>query len=82
MSTVPKVGVRNERRTEIGPWRYLKRQNPLLELPRRLLALRRQTLGSERHRYATALPDKLGTDPVAADSIKKWTPSRKAGGIP
>ena len=35
------------------------------ELPWGLLALCRRTLGSERHRYAIAWPDKLGTDPMA-----------------
>ena len=35
------------------------------ELPSGLLALCRRTLGSERHRYAIAWPDKLGTDPMA-----------------
>ena len=30
-----------------------------------LLALHRRSLGSERHRYAIAWPDKLGTDPMA-----------------
>ena len=32
---------------------------------RGLLALCRRALGSERHRYAFARPDKLGTDPMA-----------------
>ena len=31
-STVPIVGMGKERRTRTGPWRYLKRQHPLLEL--------------------------------------------------
>ena len=35
------------------------------ELPWGLLALYRRTLGSERHRYAIAWPDKLGTYPMA-----------------
>ena len=35
------------------------------ELPWGLLALCRWTLGSERHRYAIAWPDKLETDPMA-----------------
>ena len=35
------------------------------ELPWGLPALCRRTLGSERHRYAVAWPDKLGTDPMA-----------------
>ena len=34
-----------------------------------LLALCRRNLGSERHRHATALPDKLGTDPMAYGGI-------------
>ena len=34
-----------------------------------LLALRRWTFDSERHRYAIARPDKLGTDPTAVDGI-------------
>ena len=42
-----------------------QRQHPLHELPRGLLSLCRRTLGSERHRYAVAWPDKLGTDPIA-----------------
>ena len=37
---------------------------------------------TERNRHAIALPDKLGTDPVAFDGITKMTPSRKSGGIP
>ena len=36
----------------------------------RLLALRRRTLGSERHRYAIAWPDKLRTDPMAYGGLK------------
>ena len=54
------------------------------ELPWGLLALCRRTLGSERHRYAIAWPDKLGTDPMAYGGfyINKWTPPRNSGGIP
>ena len=33
--------------------------------------------GTERHRYAIALPDKLGTDSMAVDAIR--TPSREVG---
>ena len=42
-------------------------QHPLLELIHLrtgLLPLCRQTLGSERHRYAFALPNKFWTDPM------------------
>ena len=45
------------------------------------MALCRRTLGSERHRYAIARPDKLGTDSIAVGGIHRCTPSRKAGGI-
>ena len=57
MSTVPIVGV-GEEMQKSRPWN-LKRQHPLLELPYGLLALCRRTLGSGRHRYALAPPDKL-----------------------
>ena len=40
------------------------------------------SLGSERHRYANASSDKLGTDPMAVDCMNKWTPLQKVGGIP
>ena len=40
------------------------------ELPRGLLAPCRRTLGIERHRYAIAGPDKLGTDPMACGDYK------------
>ena len=75
------VGVGKERRTKFGPRWYLKRQHPLLELPLGLLALCRWTLGSERHRYVIAWPDKLGTNPTAVGGINTWTPLRKVGGI-
>ena len=42
-----------------------KRQYPVLKLTRGLLALCRQTLDVERHRYSIASPDKLGTDLTA-----------------
>ena len=61
----PVVGVEKERRTKNCPWWHLKRQHPLLELPWGLLALCRQTLGSERYRYAMTWPYKLGTVPMA-----------------
>ena len=49
------VGVGKERRIKIGPWRYyLKRQHPLVELPRGLLALCRRPYGGERHWHAIA----------------------------
>ena len=32
----------------------------------------RRTLGSERHRYAIARPDKLGTDPMASSGLNKY----------
>ena len=58
-------------------------QHPLLELPWGLLALCQRTLGSERHRYATAWPDKLGTDPMVCGAGKNiWTPPRNSGRIP
>ena len=41
--------------------------------------------GSDRHRYAIAGPDKLGTDPMAYGGRhhnNMWTPPRKSGGIP
>ena len=50
-----------------------------LEAP---LALCRRNLGSERQRHAIALPDKLGTDPMAYGGIHLWTPPRKSGRIP
>ena len=68
-------GYGKERRTQIGPQgylnrsAYLNRSHPLLKLPWGLLALCRWTLGGERHRYAIAWPNKLGTDPVAIDGI-------------
>ena len=40
-------------------------------LPWGLLTLCRQTLGSERHRYTIAWPDKLGTDPIAHGGLNK-----------
>ena len=48
MPTVPVVGVWKEGRTSIGPWGYLNRKLPFVELPRELLALRRRIHGSER----------------------------------
>ena len=58
-------------------------QHPLLELPWGLLALCQRTLGSERHRYAIAWPDKLGTDPMVCGAGKNiWTPPRNSGRIP
>ena len=58
-----------EGRTKLVPSDFLNRQHPLLELPRGLMALCRRTLGGERHRYATAWPDKFGTDPMAVGGI-------------
>ena len=55
---------------------------PRMELPWGPLAVCRQTLGSERHRYAIAGLDELGTDPMADGGINKWMPQRKSGGIP
>ena len=64
---------------------------PEKEAPVIVIALRtsssvvlcRRTLSNERHRRATAWPDKLGTDPMAVGSIiSKWTSPRKSGGIP
>ena len=46
-----------------------------------LLALCRRALGSKRHRYAIARPDKLETDPMVDGGKNKWTPPRKVGGI-
>ena len=63
------MDVGKEIHTKTGSWRHLKRHHPLLELRRALLALCRRTLGSERHRYAIAWPDKLGNDPMAVDGI-------------
>ena len=40
------------------------------ELPWGLLALCWRALGSERHRYALAWPDELGTDPMAYGGFK------------
>ena len=37
-----------------------------------LMVLCRQTLGSERHRYEIAWPDKLGTDPMAYGGLNKY----------
>ena len=42
-----------------------------LELPCGLLALCQRTLGNERHRYAIARLDKLGTDPMAYGGFKQ-----------
>ena len=47
------------------------------ELPWGLLALCRRTLGSERHRYAIARPDKLGTDPMAYGDFKSINKRRR-----
>ena len=63
----------------------MQRQHPLLELPwgLNLLALCQRTLGSERHRYTVAWPDKLGTDPMVCGAGKNiWTPPWTSGGIP
>ena len=57
---------------KVGVWRFsyihgkVKRINSgyRSELPWGLLTLCRRTLGSERHRYAIAWLDKLGTDPM------------------
>ena len=65
------VHVGKERPTFIGPWSYLKRQHSLLELKWGLLALCRQTVGSERDRYVIARPDKVGTDPMAVVGINR-----------
>ena len=53
------------------------------ELPWGVLALCRRTLGSERHRYGIAQPDKLGTDPMVYRGfyINKWTPPRNSEGV-
>ena len=59
-------------------WGFLARKHQLLELPRRLLALCRWTRGGERHRYAIAWPDKIGTDPMAVDGYS-LTPSQETG---
>ena len=50
----------------------LLRQHSFGTTLRGLLALCRRTLGSERHRDAIALPDKLGTDPMAYDGLNKY----------
>ena len=61
----------------------MQRQHPSPELPWGLLALCQRTRCSERNRYATAWPDKLGTDPMVCGAGKNiWTPPRNSGGIP
>ena len=71
-----------ERRIFIGLW-WPARQHMLLKLPRGLLlALCRRTLGRERHRYAIAWLNTLGTDPMAYGDITQWTPPRKSERIP
>ena len=80
---IPVVGVGKERRIKIGPWWWnLKRQNPLVQLPWGLLALCRRTLGTERHRFGTAWPEKLGKKARWRLTVYIWTRSQKAGGIP
>ena len=70
--SIPNVGENAKRGAQKnGPWWNLKRQYPFLKLPWGLLALCRRTLGIERHRYAIAWPDKLGTDPMAYGSLNK-----------
>ena len=44
------VAVGKETRTLIGPWWYLPRQHPLLEVPQELMALCRRTLGGTQLR--------------------------------
>ena len=57
----PISGCRKQRRIFIGPWWPAK---PAI-VRKGSLAPCRRTLGSERHRYAIAWPEKLGTDPMA-----------------
>ena len=78
------VGVGKERRTKIGPWRNLKRQHPLLELPWGLMwpfagglsaviaigTGLHDLINSGLTRWWLTLPE------------YEWTPSRKAGLIP
>ena len=78
------MGVRKKSFSDwsMGLPKPINRQHMLLKLPRELMVVRRQPLGRERHRYAMACPDKLGTDLMAVEGANQWTPSRKAGGIP
>ena len=70
MHTLPIMGMENERRTNAGPSGFLNRQHPLLELPLlRTISPVPAVFGGERHRYAFALPHKLGTDPMAVDRM-------------
>ena len=80
MYTIPRVGVGKERPTKKSPRLYLKRQHPWLELPWELLALRRRTLGSERHRYEVALPEEVGTDLMAVHDRDGRRRRKREGG--
>ena len=64
MPTVPIVGVGKEGRTLIGPWGYLNRKLPFIELPWELLALCRFSVVNAIGN-TVAWPDKLGTSPMA-----------------
>ena len=81
MPTVPVVGVGKDGRKVIGPWGYLNRKLPFIELPLRLLALCRPILGSERHRYAIAWLDKLGTSPMAHHGSNGNRSGKREGGV-
>lgn len=61
------VGVGKEKRTLIGPWLNTKRNLPLIELPRELLALCWRILRSERHRDELRSLIKLGTITMVHD---------------
>ena len=80
MPTVPVVGVGKDGRTVIGPWGYLNRKLPFIELPLR-------TAGPvpadshKRHRYAIAWPDKLGTSPMAHDGSNGNRSGKREGGV-
>ena len=60
----------NEER-RIKKWSMVKPEKaaPVTSTTWGLLAEWRWTLGNERHRYAIAWPDKLGTEPMAVDGI-------------
>ena len=49
---------------------------------RAILALCQRTLGSERHRHASAWPDRLWTGPMVCGGKHIWTPPWTWGRIP
>ena len=64
MPTVLIVGVGKEGRKLIGPWGYLNRKLPFIELPWELMAMCRLSVVNAIGN-AIAWPDNLGTSPMA-----------------